>query len=333
MKPRDTAASSNGDATPEELQALLRRRAPEQQAELERTWHLTGYAPHASDVVPEEVKRATEMFEVALKASTSTPRLQGRPPVRHRRSFAWPGAVVTAVVVGLVALVWFLFIPVTVQAPPETTRAIMLADGSRVVLNSGAVLAYHRGLWRSTRTVTLGGEAYFEVARETRPFVVQTFNAEVEVLGTTFTVRARPDDVASATTVLLRTGSVQFSSRNTQASPVALAPGQMSRIVGNGLPPTAPVPFNEALAFLWLDGGFAFIDGPLSALFIELERKYGIDIEISPSFAIEDTLTWIQPSLESAEEALVDICALTGCRFERKQGGFSITRMEEVPER
>ena len=333
MRPRDTAAFSNGDATPEELKALLRRCAPEQQAELEQTWHLTGYVPQVPDVAPGEVKQAAEMFEVALQTSVSTPRSLDRPPVRRRRLFIWQGALVTATVVGCAVLVWFLFIPVTVQAPPETTRAITLADGSRVVLNSGAVLAYHRSLWRSTRTVTLGGEAYFEVARETRPFVVQTFNAEVEVLGTTFTVRARPDDEAPATTVLLRAGSVQLSSRSTQASPVALAPGQMSRIVGDGLPPTAPVPFNEAVAFLWLDGGFAFIDGPLSALFIELERRYGIDIEISPSFAIDDTLAWIQPSLESAEEALVDICALTGCRFERKQGGFSITSMEEILER
>ena len=332
MNPHDAASSSHGDATLEELQALLQTEAPAERRELERTWHLTRYA-QAADVAPEEVTQAREAFRVALRASASKPRVVDRNPVRRPLAMRWPSVVITAIAVGCAALAWFLFTPVTVQAPAETTHTITLADGSSVLLNSGSTLQYYRAPWRATRAVTLDGEAYFTVTKAARPFVVQTFNAEVQVLGTAFNVRAWPEDETPATTVLLRTGRVQLTARNAQRGSVTLAPGQASHLVGMASAPTNPERFDDAVGLLWLTGGFAFIDRPLSALFTELERKYGIDIEVSSSIAKTDTLTWVQPRLGSAEDALVDICALSGCRFERKQGGFIITSPEELPER
>ena len=47
--------------------------------------------------------------------------------------------------------------------------------------------------------VRLTGEAYFDVVEEDAPFVVETFNAEVRVLGTRFNVRAWPEGMARHT--------------------------------------------------------------------------------------------------------------------------------------
>lgn len=62
-----------------------------------------------------------------------------------------------------------------------------LPDGSVVWLNSETKLTYPSQFASDKRLVSLEGEAYFEVAKDTKkPFVVQAGEIEVEVLGTSF---------------------------------------------------------------------------------------------------------------------------------------------------
>ena len=84
----------------------------------------------------------------------------------------------------------------------------LLPDGTKVFLNHNTTLSYADDFGTDTRTVTLKGEAYFDVKRdETRPFVINANGAEVRVLGTSFNVRAYDQRVNVAVT----SGKVQFS--------------------------------------------------------------------------------------------------------------------------
>jgi hypothetical protein len=68
----------------------------------------------------------------------------------------------------------------------------------------------------------------------------------------------------------------------------------------------------------------AFMDRPLAEVFAALERRFGIQVSVAPTVAVGDTITWIRPRLERAEEALVDLCALAACRYEPTPQGFHV---------
>ncbi len=71
----------------------------------------------------------------------------------------------------------------------ETTKRT-LQDGSHVTINTGSQLTIPKSFKAEERRVTLTGEAYFQVEKDPkRTFLVQTTDAEVEVLGTSFNVK------------------------------------------------------------------------------------------------------------------------------------------------
>lgn len=68
---------------------------------------------------------------------------------------------------------------------------VMLADGSEILLNSGAELKYPRHFTGKKREISLDGEAFFKVARNPeKPFEVTTGKLKTIVLGTSFNIRA-----------------------------------------------------------------------------------------------------------------------------------------------
>lgn len=85
---------------------------------------------------------------------------------------------------------------------------IKLPDGTRVWLNAGSKLDYPQHFASGSREVTLEGEAYFDVVKDAdKPFIVKTKTCAIRVLGTTFNVRAYPQE--SMATTSLVTGSVE----------------------------------------------------------------------------------------------------------------------------
>ena len=103
----------------------------------------------------------------------------------------------------------------TEQAKPEpivtqkgSRSQTILADGTTVWLNGDSKLHYENDFTGSTREVTLEGEAFFDVVKQTeRPFIVHTSGIDIKVLGTAFNVKSYPEDKNVETT--LYRGSVE----------------------------------------------------------------------------------------------------------------------------
>lgn len=77
----------------------------------------------------------------------------------------------------------------TIYVPYGKRSTLILADGSKVYLNSGSSLVYPVVFAKDKREVYLDGEGYFEVSKEARrKFIVQTSCKAIEVLGTKFNV-------------------------------------------------------------------------------------------------------------------------------------------------
>ena len=79
---------------------------------------------------------------------------------------------------------------------------ILLEDGTQVVLNRNSKIRYSKQFSVDSREVSLTGEAWFDVARDSiRPFVIDAGRAMVEVLGTSFNVNAYKENPSIEITV------------------------------------------------------------------------------------------------------------------------------------
>ncbi|MDR3713226.1 MAG: DUF4974 domain-containing protein [Puia sp.] len=88
------------------------------------------------------------------------------------------------------------------------TKLLVLSDGTKVKLNAGSRLTYPEFFPDLKREVSLEGEAYFEVAKDTKaPFSVHAGKLTVDVLGTCFNLKAYEDDANFETTLI--SGKIQ----------------------------------------------------------------------------------------------------------------------------
>ncbi len=321
---------------PPHLRAWLQEQPEATSADLERAWDLTGLAgPPPVDHAP--VDAAWARLDEALEQPASPPAdisgnrsyrhedrrghhaaRGGRPPIalHRRRTIAWGAAASVVVLIGLALYLYQL--PVTVVAPPGALASVELPDGSEVRLNSDSRISYRRGWAGWDRTVRLRGEAFFDVAAAREIFTVKTFNAQVEVLGTRFNVRARPDDAIPATVVVLAEGRVRLRGEGAPNDPVTLNPGQMSRVANAGGASTLPEPADVSAAIAWRTGALAFNRQPLGAILDELARRFDVLIRTHPNTLRRDTLSLYLPRPVSAPAVLRDICAYRGyaCQLE-----------------
>lgn len=155
---------------------------------------------------------------------------------------------------------------------------LTLSDGTQVWLNAASSISYPVAFKGQERSVTVSGEAYFEVAqRDGAPFKVRTGKQEIVVLGTHFNVKAYPDDPDISTTLL--TGSVKVTSTISGAAGV-LKPGQQARILNtSGLLDIQPVHADDAIS--WKNGYFLFDNQDIKSIMKIISRWYDVDIEYS----------------------------------------------------
>ncbi|GGG90055.1 iron dicitrate transporter FecR [Parapedobacter pyrenivorans] len=162
----------------------------------------------------------------------------------------------------------------TMTTPNGGQYRLTLPDGSRVWLNSASSLTYAVNLFERERSVTLSGEAYFEVMSDSRkPFRVITDKQTVTVLGTKFNINSYHDEPGTKTTLV--EGSVDVSTD--QASrPIRLAPGQESFVDGSGHPAVRQVDAGSAIA--WINGLFQFEGSTIDEVMRQLARWYDVEV-------------------------------------------------------
>lgn len=162
----------------------------------------------------------------------------------------------------------------TIKTPYGAKTNYTLPDGSIVWLNSGSTFSYPVRFGK-TRSVTLVGEAFFEVVKDSKPFIVSTNYGDVEVKGTSFNVNAYDDENAFETTLV--EGVVDFTIKNANNG-VTLKPGEQIEKTDSGY----KVKHVETKYFTsWKDGKLLFNREPFSSFIKKLERWYNVKIEYS----------------------------------------------------
>jgi transmembrane sensor len=244
--------------------------------------------------VKEEPIEPSRLDVLWAKIDAQTLATPAETPVR--RLFPWRMAAAAASVAILACAVLFN-ISKDYQTTVGEKEELSLPDGSNVVLNAASNLRYYPWRWYFSRKVELVGEGFFEVEKG-RKFQVNTPLGKVEVLGTSFNVRARNKHFS----VACLSGKVRVS---TSKNACLLTPGQSTGAIDNArLSEPATVEVNESAA--WREGRFYFRETSLSEVFEELQRQYDIRIQTSPAIARRVTTTYFETS--NLDSALFKVC-------------------------
>ena len=162
----------------------------------------------------------------------------------------------------------------TLIIPRGGEYRVKLSDGTIVWLNSETEFCYPVNFTDSIRKVKLKGEAYFEVAKNGKPFNVYVNDVVVKVYGTHFNVNAY--NAEKVQTVLL-SGSVGVSSLKNPDVERVIKPNEMAEV--NVLTGACDVKVVDASAYIaWKEGYFSFEQETLEQIMEKLERWYDVRV-------------------------------------------------------
>lgn len=199
------------------------------------------------------------------------------------------------------------------SSPKGYTNKLVLMDGTIVWLNSGSSLEYPMAFERNSRTVTLKGEAYFDVRHSsTQPFYVETTKATVKVLGTSFNISSYQEDGIMKTTLV--EGSVQL---NTNTQKIVLEPGEQA-IMKYSNSKVTKQNVNVADYTSWKDGYFNFNGLTTTEILNMVKRWYDIEeVVYAPSLS-QERITGTFRRTKSLGSLLAKLEKISETKFEIK---------------
>lgn len=160
------------------------------------------------------------------------------------------------------------------SVPMGSRSSLVLADGTKVNLNSDSRLVLGEQFSATNRSVRLEGEGYFEVKADSRhPFVVRTDKFDVTVTGTKFNISSYADDRNNSAALL--EGKIRLTLTNQQD--FVLEPGQKLHIDRQSLA-TNLTEADQDAEMAWVNGEFMFREIPFPDLVRRLERWYDVKL-------------------------------------------------------
>jgi ferric-dicitrate binding protein FerR (iron transport regulator) len=192
------------------------------------------------------------------------------------RKIVYAVAAGVLVVLATTFFVQTFFNSTTTVIAMETSKQVVLPDGTSVEVNRHSQIEYPRRFSGKIREVKLlRGEAFFNVTHNvSRPFVVTTPVARVRVLGTRFNVCVRTDGDVQ---VMVESGKVSFQSINSTheillvRNESAIFSSRRNQMIKSDM-----VDWN---LLAWKTHRLVFRDAELAYVYDILSRTYGKNIK------------------------------------------------------
>ena len=159
----------------------------------------------------------------------------------------------------------------TLQVPRGGEFVLCLADGTVVTLNADSKIHYPDHFTGKERQVSLEGEAFFDVARDTtKPFIVKCDDFSVKALGTSFDVSCYDDDEYALAT--LASGKIEVTLGEEKR---ILTPGEQAMIREK----TLVVKEVNILPYTsWMEDRLYFFNEKLESIMKRISRWYGMEV-------------------------------------------------------
>ena len=167
------------------------------------------------------------------------------------------------------------------EVPRGGECMIKLDDGTKVWVNAETKLKYPVTFVGDRREVVLEGEAFFDVAKNEKPFIVETSFGDVRVLGTAFGISAYASEPESYTTLVRGKVSVEREG----GEPVVILPGEQVVTSKDGKMIKQQVDVEEFVG--WKDGIYVFKEKSLGEIMKTLERWYNISVDFQEKSLVD----------------------------------------------
>lgn len=250
----------------------------------------------------------------------------------------WLWLAAAAVIIGLMIPIYGLWIrpPATITSPKLAVQKIVetniaevkqleLSDGSKVWLNAKSSLRYTDSFGIQSRDVYLDGQAYFEIARDTRkPFIVHANSWQVTVLGTHFDIFDYKEDNDVAVSVLA--GKVAVRSIKKSAAPSIIHPGQALKYDKNK-DALNTGRFSPADRPTWIRKEVVFYHTTMGEVANYIQRNYGFTVHFADPKMKEMELSGDFGKIENISDLLDLICLTINARFTIDEKNIMITNM------
>jgi len=185
---------------------------------------------------------------------------------------------------------------VEIKAPAWTRAQFSLPDGTTGWLNSNSSIKYN-GNFNADRQIALKGEAFFDVYKDKkRPFIVNTPEINVKVLGTKFNIASYENE--RNVEVVLEEGKLIFNGKEMDRS-FTMNPNDLV-IFDKTLKNYSTEVVQPQKYISWTEGKLVFRNDPLDVIARRLERWYNIDVEVNVNYYEDIRLraTFIDENLE-----------------------------------
>jgi len=240
--------------------------------------------------------------------------------MRPRRVLWRIAAVVAAML--LLALGVYLERPKQVQLTAlnvalNQKSQVVLADGSKVWVNSKSTLRYPKVFEGKTREVYLSGEAYFDIEHDaTKPFIIHTGKIVTTVLGTAFNIKV--DSLQHTVVVTVTRGKVSVASGNhllgvitpnQQISVNTISQQKLQRDVDAG----------QAIA--WQQNAISFNDITFADAAAQLQQRFKVKISFANDKVKNCRFTGSALKEEKLDQILKVICTFNNATYQTKADG------------
>ncbi|QYJ68394.1 FecR family protein [Flavobacterium litorale] len=256
-----------------------------------KLYKITGRNPFDDTISIEEEK--TKFFEVV--APTNIKSLSIQKYLKY--------AAVVMLFISIIGIIYQNFSRniITVETGYGEERQVALLDGSTVWLNARSKISYEED---APRTIQLDGEAFFEVAKDkANPFTVETPDKViVKALGTSFNVKAYPENSYLETTLL--TGKVEVSSADYFEEKIIMLPNDNIRIIkADGIPIKTTIQ-NKKTVLAWRAGKIRFENMPFKDIADDLDNQLNIKLVFENEAIAESRFTAVFDKSTPMEEIL-----------------------------
>lgn len=197
---------------------------------------------------------------------------------------------------------------------------LILADGTKIYLNSGTQVDFPSRFDEKTREIHVNGEIFIEVMKDTkRPFVVHTDRMDIQVLGTSFNVSAYHDDIGA--TVVLVNGKVSVK---TAQQVMEMLPNEKAELTNNQITKET-VDVSEYIS--WTKGVLEFYEASVSEILKKVGRYYNVQFESSPDIPLNARTCsgklFLSNNLDSV---MTSVSVLSSTNYRRENNMIYITK-------
>ncbi len=196
---------------------------------------------------------------------------------------------------------------------PDSVMTLTLADGTNIWLRTNTTITYPEVFTGGIRDLELDGEAFFEVQKDSLPFIIKTDAKLIKVLGTSFSVNTHSANNMVET--VLMSGKVQIQ-RIGGESLTTLHPGQQALYSKD----TKMLEINEVDANMltsWRYGITSLSDVSINEIILCLENTYNIKIQINLDPLKDRRYNFSFKKSKGADEALKQLSFITGMSVQK----------------